>query len=442
MSGSHMAVANIMNQGCSQCTTAVATSFCCCYRTETLLCQACILTHYAKGPGRIHQILPLQAFGPHKAQGYIERLQRRTEAMETGKAALLSNLEAMDRCIADVTQKINEVIQVIWYYGQTTVAELTGEKLKLEETIQRSIAEAERSLYDDTPSLQTPLSGLLREYEEFKSNSLQLFSYSINPQELPTPLSSLFTYSLSTNPTITEKLVRLNGNSLLILDVATGMKRKFLLSVPVSNKYRYCLVSPTTLIAVGGREAISVNLDYANVVNLPPPNAEHTQPGVIAAKQEAYVFGGLCPNCEKLSRDMVWNNLPKMSKARGAFIPCLYEKEIYIASPESQDIEIFTLNTASFRVFSIPFPALTNSSISLFVGGVFTIISGSRQIAELVGTESSFRIHPLTVRVIYNVAPSHPPVVIGKKAYWFSAFTEDLTTYDSDTKTLKEEHIS
>lgn len=432
-----------MNQGCSLCTTAVATSFCCCSRTETLLCQACIQAHFAKGPGRLHQVLPLQAFGPHKAPGYIERLQQRTVAIESGKATLLSNLEAMDRCIADVTQKVNEVIQVIWDYGQTTVAELTEKRRKLEESMKLSIAEAEGSLYEDTPNLQTPLSGLLREYTESNHSSLQLFSYAISPQVLPTPLPSLLTYSLSTNPAVPDKLVRLYKDSLLILDVLTGVKQEFHLPVSIYPIHRYCLISSISLILVGGKETFFISLSNADISKLQPPNVGHFHPGMLAVKQEVYVFGGNCSNCEKLSIDLVWSNLPNMRQERHAFSPCLYEMEIYLASSDSSDIEIFSLNTASFRLFPISYPAIKNNSISFIFDKTFTIITCNRQKAELdLGTGSSFVINTLALRETNNILHSHSPVVIGKKVYWFSAFTGDLTTYDIETKTLTEESVA
>ena len=361
--------------------------------------------------------------------------------MEAGKAALLANLVAMDQCIADVTRKVNEVMQVIWQYGQTTIAELTEEKRKLEENIQRSIAEVEGSLYEDTPNLQEPLSGLLREYEEAERGSLQLFAYAISPQEVPTPLSSLLAYTLTA--TLANALVRLYKNSLLTLDVCTGIKREFRLSASVSEIYRYCLVSKASLIAVGGMKAISISLNNADVTQLQPPKVEHAHPGVIAVAQEVYVFGGNYPNCEKLSRDLVWSNLPSMNKARHSFSPCLYRGEIYLASYESLDIEVFSLKTASFRVLPVRFPANSNNSTSFIIGDLLTIITCNKQLAELdLGAGTGFSVTALPLREITNILHSHPPVAIGKKVYWFSAFTGDLITYDLQAKTLQEESIT
>ena len=96
-------------------------------------------------------------------------------------------------------------------------------------------------------------------------------------------------------------------------------------------------------------------------------------------------------------------------------------KDLYLASSESRDIEVFSLKAVSFRVFSIPFPAISNSSTSFIIGDLLTIITCYGELAELdLGAGSSFRTSTLAV---------------------FSAFTGDLATFDLETKTLTEASI-
>jgi len=142
----------------------------------------------------MHQVLPLQAFGQHKSQGYMERLRLRTQAIDAGKAVLLGNLATVDCCMAEVALKVNAVLEVVRRYGETTAAELARERAELEHAILRSINEAERTLVEESPALEEPYTKLLREYNKFKPASLTVFSYQVSALELPNPISSLLSY--------------------------------------------------------------------------------------------------------------------------------------------------------------------------------------------------------------------------------------------------------
>lgn len=425
-----------MNQGCSLCTTAVATCFCSCSRPEPLLCQSCVLIHFSKAPSRMHPVLPLQAYGAHKTPGYMERLQCRTDAVEAGKALLLRNLEAMDHCMAEFTQKVNDLINVIWQYGQTTIAQLTEEKATLERDIRESISEAERTLYEDNPILQEPFTALLKEYVDSRPNSLQLFSYQISSSELPVPLTSCLKYSVSTSQ---RHLYRLYKNSLLIFDIATEATRQISLEATFPPESRYCFPSSTTLVSIGGKDVTSINLTTFKVAQHQQLASNHAFPGLIAINQETYVFAGMTVSCEKLRADFTVCQLPCMKIAVDGFSPCKYGDEVYLPEYRLKNIEVFSLTKCAFRTLPLQLPNIQNNSVAFFSSETLFILTCNSQLAfMMLSQDSAFTNSTLQLSNSNSGQGACPPTVLGGKAYWFAAHSGDLVIFDLEAKTVAE----
>ena len=352
---------------CAHCTTHSAHHFCTC--SEVLLCQDCLPIHLAKSQG-LHQILPLQACDSYKKQGYMKRLQQRAAAIEAGKAALGESLGSIDCCLAEFTEKVNDVVQTIWTRAYGLTAQLAKEKQELQGVIQRSIEEAGRTLYEDFPSLREPYSAYLREYDG--SVPCQLFTYTVTAVELA--LSPLLSYSFPpiVRPT-TPYFVGLHGNSMLVMDLATGNQRLAHLPIFIDAYTRYCLLTPHKLLSTKGTQALTITLDSQEIQPVASLHVEHWHPGLIVVEKTAFVFGGRTVHCERLNTDMVWENLADMGVARRGFCPCLHREWIYLPEMhEATSVEAYSLAGDCFRLLPFSLPNIFSNSVSFMTGNILT----------------------------------------------------------------------
>lgn len=70
--------------------------------------------------------------------------------------ALEANIVAIDCCLSAFTPKVNRMVKVIWDHAIDITAQLNKEKQEPKSAIELSIEEANRTLYEDFPSLKTP----------------------------------------------------------------------------------------------------------------------------------------------------------------------------------------------------------------------------------------------------------------------------------------------
>lgn len=424
-----------MEPYCYMCTTTLATSFCTCLSTP--LCLSCEPVHLSLPSRELHHFLSISTLSQFQTAEYQARKARRSEGIEAGKAALLRNLRTVDQCIAELSEKVNEIIAAVREYERTQRAELQQKRAELERAIERSVEEAELTLYEDFPGLKEPFTSLLREYME--PASVKAFSYQISTEKLPLPLSTCLRYSFSTDPKPSEQLYRLFKNSLLTYDISTGSTHHIALKHTFPSQSRYCFPSPTTLISIGGKEVISINLTTFHVTHHSQLESVHNHPGLIAICREVYIFGGYTTLCKKIRADFSIRRLPERKIEIGGFSPCRYRDEVYLPTYQTEHIELFSLITCAFRTLPLKLPHISNCSISFISSKTLITLSCSYQLSlvDLSG-DSASTSSALQLGDSNSAQGACPPVAVGGKVYWFAAWTGDLVTFDIETKTVTE----
>lgn len=249
------------------------------------------------------------------------RLQRRSEALETGKEAITRYIDAANQCELKVKETIDEVVGMIWEYGRATLSRLA----ELKEAIGLSIEEADSSLYEDYPYLKEQFSAWLLAYDE--STSAQLFTYKICTEELSSSLASLCTYHIHTHERhFQHQIACLHEKCVYLLDASTGNQSQIELCISIDHQARYCALTPSSLLSIRGKTAYLINTSSGETCLLPGVFTDHQCPGVISTLHgEGYVFGGETQHCERLKTDLNWVNLTDMSVARRSFSPCMHQ---------------------------------------------------------------------------------------------------------------------
>ena len=414
-----------MEPSCSVC-SAPATCFCSCRSFPTPLCTCCRQTHLSTPTRNLHRFLPLSLYSLFHTAEYQSKVQGRIEGIEAGQVALLSNLKAIDQCLAEACEM-----------GETAeIAELREKRGELESAIQRSVEEAEWTVYEDFPYLKQPFTVLLRDYADLQSAALQVFSYEISREKSLGSLSYSLTY-LNTSPP--EQLYRLFKDSLLLYNLSTDSTRTISLSSTFSNESRYCFPSPNTLISIGGIDVVSVDLTSFQLTQHNRLESPHSYPGLIAINQETYIFGGETVRCEKLRADYTSSPLPDMKVVMDGFSPCRYRDEVYLPAYQTNYIEVFSLITYAFRTLRLQLPNITDNSVSFISAETLFILTCSHQFAYIVlSCDSVFTTSTLQLKDSNSGQAACPPVLIGHRVYWFAAWTGDLVTFDLETKTVTE----
>ena len=160
---------------CSSCKKTDAAYFCSCNLAEAFFCSRCNSHHITTEPKTGHQTIPIAAYSPD----YFRRVTRRRKALETGKALLAQSVQSIDNCIQEFTQQMNDVVAVLWEYGQQRVSELEQAKSAMERQVSEAVDEAERLVWLDSPLAMNKITMYLRS-EELMSK-LQLCAYRVKP---------------------------------------------------------------------------------------------------------------------------------------------------------------------------------------------------------------------------------------------------------------------
>jgi len=391
----------------------------------------------------LHRFLPLSLYSQYHTTEYQLKVQRRVEGVEAGKALLMGNLRTMDQCIAEIVRKAAEMIETVREYERTTLAELEAKRRELESAIQRSVEEAEWTVYEDFPCLKQPFTALLRDYVDSQTADLQVFSYQISSEKLPAPLSSCLSYCSPDNTASPEQLYRLFKDSLLIYNLSTSSTRQIPLRCSFPHQSRYCFPCPNTLISIGGVDVVSIDLTNFQLTEHNPLESPHNHPGLIAIYQETYIFGGYTTKCKKLRADYTISPLPDRELAIGGFSPCRYKDEVYLPNYQTEFIEAFSLVTCAFRTSPLQLPKITNCSVAFISAETLYILSCSLQFASIVlSRDSPFTTSTLQLKDTNSGQAACPPVQVGHRVYWFAAWTGDLVTFDIETQTVTELKIS
>lgn len=324
-----------------------------------------------KNLSKVHILLPIKARKYIKTPGYLERLRKRQISLETGVKEANTNLQTIDKCLSELTTRIESTLAAIQKYKQEQLAEIQRIKAGLESTIAAARKEVEDHIYED---VYQPTEAVARALWDFHPGTLVLFSYtpvgqyqvnivSEGPKVPHKPHIPLAQVSSTTNatPSSTPKdqsprsfasvdvpsasaLLRLTPFNLSYYNLTTknfGRVVPLRPQIPTSQMSSAALL-PAGKIFVCGRDHPYSNLAFeidpqtgvsAALPSMHTPRFAHA---VLPYKSCVYVLGGtgtsgFLKSCEKyVFSNQQWTRLSDMLSARDFFNPCQIRQFIFI----------------------------------------------------------------------------------------------------------------
>jgi hypothetical protein len=175
----------LSNKTCQICSKDEATHFCNCKNPPILYCIPCFAVHYAKDTRTIHHTIPIAALGKDH-----EEYQRKNEDLKIGKAALLENLEIIEKYTHDFDELMKNSIQYLTDYRIWYLKYLQTEKDSLSAAIEAAIAEATTCLDQGT----APVTSLSRALWILPAEELILVDCAVTTPDLQALYQSYATY--------------------------------------------------------------------------------------------------------------------------------------------------------------------------------------------------------------------------------------------------------
>lgn len=188
-------------------------------------------------------------------------------------------------------------------------------------------------------------------------------------------------------------------------------------------------------------QAFTVNLATGTLTPLPDMQMARDRCGLIVYDKVAYVFGGgnegsafpIAPcahTSEALSTafNSPWERLADMNQPRWRFSPCAWKAEIYLC--DALSIEIFSPESRSFRLVSIPFPQEEREACAYLWQDQLVVLSHNytttiRYVDGRLESESSK--HALLWKTVAECLP----LVWGSRVYWVNR--EEVVVVEAKT---------
>ena len=475
------------NRFCSICVKTPATTFCICTPDSVLLCDGHLAEHLVKDRSRVHQLLPIGAVGQPITPGYCERLKARQNSLGIGKDVLMENIQRLDRCIEEFAAKIQVVMNRLSDYWMEQNAALLKTREELVFAVTEAIQEAEASLYQDTPKLQSSLAGALREAEQ-ERGPLQVFEYSIDEAAYPASLDSLLVMRNGLVKTNIPALPIVMDNQLTLFNLREGTKQVEIThpSLDYNDEASICQVSPQQYLVVHLHSVFLLDLERKQVKLKQHTLRSRAWAGIVRYGCHVYVFGGRGEKAaEKYDLAMnKWIQLSEMQQERGKFNPALYGENAYLidtfgkigspcackicheesgfqqrgwpqnniqpAQEQMFSCEVFAFLSQQFTSLNVSLPrtGLSTWSVSFVSEGQLLVFTetgdwygwriGSQETVFSVPLvriqDSAFRstkggydsYRPVT-------AASSPPVAYGGRFYWLNHTAGQIISYDVRT---------
>jgi len=282
-----------------------------------------------------------------------------------------ANLQNLDKCMSELTTRIESALAAIQKYKQEQFAEIQRIKADLERTIAAARKEVEDHIYEDA---YQPREAVAQAMWDFHPGTLVLFSYTpvdlyqVNiiwegPKLHQKPHIPLAQLNSTTNATpsstpkdqsprsaasadvlSTSSLLRLTPSSLSYYNLTT---RNFGRVIPLSPQIAISHMSsaallPTGKIFVCGRDhpysnlAFEIDPQTGISTALSPMHTPRFAHAVLPYKNCVYVLGGsrttgFLKSCEKyISANRQWTRISDMLNARDFFNPCQLRQFAFI----------------------------------------------------------------------------------------------------------------
>lgn len=485
------------NRLCSICSDSSATSFCTCSGlTPLLLCDTHVSEHIFKDRTRIHQLLPITALIARTQSSHYDRLKARQDAVALGREELWDNVRRLDKCLEEFTAKLQEIMNALSEYWNVKNAELQGIREQLVESINESVSEAEATLYEENPQFHYKLSQALREFQR-GNRSLRLFEYSIDEKGYSSSLENILAITSSLQTVETSVLPLLSQQSITLYKLeesklGTELKHPLLAATQDTS---LCQVDNSSFLLVKCHYVSLMDVVANKCYMKQSTFRARKAAGALKFGNYVYMFGGTGEKTSEkydLSRN-IWLRLGDMSRPLSNFVPVLYQDTVYLADlgcgeanksnscncvicreensslppaanpfgvPISMkaglpgafpqppkkvalQLEAFTLQSETFRTLDVSFPENITalSTIAFVCDGELVIVSANSVYRWEVNSKATSFI----VSVLPQSGPMGPSTVFlsstivvarAGKYYWFSWNSNQISTYETSSKSI------
>jgi hypothetical protein len=410
-----------------------------------------------KNMTKVHILLPIKARKHIRTPGYLERLRRRQISLENGLKEANMNMQTIDKCVSELTTRIEATLAVIQKYKQDQFAEIQRIKAALERTIAEARKEVEDHIYED---MYEPREAVAKAMWDFQPGALVLFSYvpvgqyqvniSNEGPKLPSkPVIPLAQVNLTTNatPTSTPKdqsprsaasvdvpstsaLLHLSSSNLSYYNLST---HSFGRAVSLQPQIATSQMSSATLLPSGkvfvcGREnpysnqAFEIDPQTGISIALPSMRTPRFAHAVLAYKNSIFALGGsgstgFLKSCEKfVYTNQQWTGLSDMITARDFFNPCQMRQFVFVlGGRNTNNCEKYDIGNDMFADLRVKLPVAGHS--------VAVMIENSTIVVLQSGTVSRWTLGNAEVAVTRNKAVpgtiwgNMGPVRVGRDIY-------------------------
>ena len=351
------------------------------------------------------------------------------------QSQIRGSVEDVDRIIAELVAKVEELKAALTALCRVKVAELEQLKAELSRDVEKALMEVENSLAEEHPRL-TPYAALFRDVIE-SPRSVPLFSYQleinslapfqisyarVKPQDVPTA-SSIATISRSRSSDVNKPakyFASVCYDSLTLLQISNQQVSQHRLTTSFKGGASFVELDQRLLMCVGCKPAsiATLALDIITYVltSMQPMSIAREAPGVAKCAGSVYAFGGIDGGersqntCEKWSLEgSRWRNTTSMKHARAYFTPCLFKTCLYLMTTFTQSpVEMFRCETETFEELPISMPKQLRfgwRSVSFMADEQLCVLTEGEQMARWnIESSREFQVQS-TKRVCWSTQP-------------------------------------
>jgi hypothetical protein len=337
----------------------------------------------------------------------------RQEAFPGIQSQIRGSVEDVDRVIAELIAKVEELKAALTELCRVKVAELGQLKAELSRNVEKALTEVESSLAEEHPRL-APYAALFRDVIE-SPRPVPLFTYQleisshapfqisyakIKPQDVP-KASSIAATSCPRPPDTnkpTKYFASVCYDSLTLLEISTQQVSQHRLTTNFKGGASFVEMDQRLLMCLGSKPASTATfaLDIITYIMTPLQHLSIAReaPGVAKCAGSVYAFGGIDGGersqntCEKwnLEGGRWWNTSNSMKHPRAYFTPCLFKACLYLMTTFTQSpVEMFRCETETFEELPIAMPKQLRfgwRSVSFVADEQLCVLTEGEQVAR------------------------------------------------------------
>jgi len=362
---------------CQMCHSAKAVYMCKCMYPWVTYCCDCLDEH-VRNIDKVHETHPAVAMDFFINSRSFQEYMDRQKLIDVVEAALQANMDRVRMCQEAVVTLAKDMTIAVESWRESTLQSLrTAEKVvqRLIETCMKVIEPYRYQWKIETGNkLEQLLSYSNFANVELMKSDFQLFTYTLHPEQVLSPLQSVLEYQHYEGLLASVKhlyyliprstrLLAYSVPSTIPLDVTVQMKSKF------KSFSSWCEFTPGVLCVTGGykhsaakgvyfREAKLINLTLMVVTPMPDMNVERCRHALLAIKGSIYAFGGYndayLKSIEKFDTSVEeWVETGSLSEAKDCVSAAIWQDKVYLVGYGSKKIEIFDPNTCTTTLFPV-----------------------------------------------------------------------------------------